>query len=448
MIDFEKSLIYQESLKIMNSPNISQFRWECEFIVKGKSFFPFRFLDEDLTRDYNGNVSDDRQIRVMFPYGEWYKDILPNIDDIIVHIKKIPVNTVNGNNSEASTIIDVLRAVYIDTATPHMKDTHPDNMSFDGANLTKLGTFYFQLLDPAFEQIRARTLGVILKNVTMREALRLILSKESKKINVPAASGIRAVDVVMPANTVVYDHIIIPDGTPLLAIPQYLQIKCGGVYSSGMGFYLQKGIWYVYPEYDVTRFSTELKTLTIYNVPANKLPQIETTYRTTANQVIILCTGEMQLLDDRDDLQYNHGNGARFVDARKITEGFGTYKVGKYKVTRTDNASEFVAWDRKSTNNNAMVSGTRITSNSFNEYAKLSRRNVMHLRVVWENANIDLLYPGMPVNFIYTYQDTQREVKGTLSFVQAITTGTGGTLINSAHTTHAVLTVLIEAFNV
>lgn len=444
MVVFEQTLMYQEVMRVFEQqvPNIFQIK--CELLVNGQTYEPWRLMSLDTMRDYNRNSADDMQITLSMSPGVWHRDILPYVDDLLVNLTITPLYKDGQQNSNALPTIRQYRGVYIDEAQKHMRGSHADNVNFDSMDLSTMKDYYIQLMEPVFEKLRARSLGVTLKECTMWDGLRLLLGKESKKASQDAKFGIKAVDVVKPINEKKYDHIIIPDGTPLLSIPQYLQVKCGGMYNSGAGFYLQHGIWYVYPEFDITRFNAEPRTLTIYNIPANKFPHVETTYRLTANQVIIIATGEMQLQDDSNQQQLNYGNGTRFTDGNNITEGFGEFKGGKYIVKRTDNASEFIAQERTTGINNAMVSKQRITSNPFNEYAALSRRQLMHVQIQWHNSNIDLLYPGMPVKFVYMHQDGQKEVTGNLAVAQAVMTGDGASTVNGNYTENAALTILVN----
>lgn len=444
MVVFEQTLMYQEVMRVFDKQVPNVFQIECSLIINNQIYTPWRLMNIDLTRDYNRNNADDMQISISMSPGIWQRDILPYTDDLLVNITTTPLYKDGQQNTNAIPTTRQYRGIYIDETQRHMRGSHADNISFSSMNLTNMKTYYIQLLEPVFEKIRARSLGVTLKETNMWDAVRLLLGKESKNASNDAKFGITAVDVVKPINDKIYDHIIIPDGTPLLAIPQFLQIKCGGMYNSGCGFYLQQGKWYVYPEFDITRFNIEPRSLTIYNVPENKFPHVETTYRLTANQIIIIATGEMQVQDDSNQQQLNYGNGTRFADSNNITEDFGKFKNGKYNVARIDNASEFITIERPTGINNAMVSKQRITSNPFNEYAALARRQVMHVQVQWHNSNVDLLYPGMPVKFIYMHQDGQKEIIGNLSVVQSLKTGDGASTVNGNYTENAALTLLVN----
>lgn len=441
----ENTPIIDEVRKVLASTEAAAWNWECEFISGSARVKPFRILSIDLVRNYNLNYGDEIQLSVLFPEGDFNTLIVPNLDGLEVTLKRSPI-IVNDTtaNKEKNSEVQRYRALMIDNPTPYLKGATPNNVDNAGANLNRFTTIYFQLLDRTIEQLRGISVGGIYHNTTNGEVLRTVLGRESKKINVANELAVKGVDMVAPNNTTVKQQIIIRHGIPLIDLPTYLQLECGGIYSAGMGYYLQRGIWYIYPEFDTTRFKKELKTLTIYNVPPNKFPNVEHTYRTTANQLIIIATGKLKHKDDSDNLMTNLGNGVRFTNADKVIENHGSFDNGKVTVSRVKNNSEFTAFTRATGLNQAPISDARITSNPFNEYSKLARRNCSHIQLVWENSDQSLIYPGMPCKLIYENDGGIAETEGVINQVHHFTTGEGSSLVNSRYVTHSTLTILIK----
>lgn len=439
----ENTPIYDEVNKILAGTEAVSFKWECEILAGKNKVVPFNIETVDIVRDYNGSYSDDIQISMLIPEGDFNKLILPFLGAIEVVLKKTPIAFgAEQNNPNINIEVQRYRGVYLDKPSTHIKGATPDNVDVEGANLNGFKKVKFQLMDMVIEQLRGRIVGGLFKKTTTANVLRVLLGAESKKLDVTSEVSIKGVSMVDPSNTTVRSVIDVKP-IPLIDLPLYLQSKCGGIYSADVGFYLQKGMWYIYPRLDITRFTKELKTLTIINVPSNKLPGVERTFRTTGNQVIVLCTGSLKHIDDSDTLQLNEGSGVRFTDANKIMDGFGKYEDGKYSVTRAENNSEFIAFDRPTGINKVMVSEKRITSNPFNEYAKLARRNCSHIFLVWENSNESLIYPGMPCKLIYEDNGIVKETEGIVNQAHHYMTGQSSSLIDSRYSFSTALTLLV-----
>lgn len=441
----ENTLLYNEVLAIQAQTDFTYYNWTCNIIVGDKTISPFKLINVDMMRDYNHDYSDSIGIEVLLPMGVLHKDIMPFRTNIIVELIKTPVTPVsNGPDKDKVSETQKYRGTLKDYSSPNMKGATPNNVDWDAADLAGLLNVKMQLSDLAIEQIRLRSVGGVFKNCNPAKLLRLLLDKESKKISIPAEMAIKGVDLVEPSNAAVYNHIVIPDGISLVDLPVWMQVNGNGIYSSGMGYYLQKGMWYIYPEFDTTRFTKEPKTITILNIPPNKMPNVEKTYRITANQLIVISTGDLRHYDASEGPIMNEGNGVRFTNANNVVDGFGNFDNGKFTVSRTKNNSEFIGINRDSGINRAMVSDRRITSNPFNEYSKIAARNCEYVQCVWENSNESLIYPGMPAKIVYENNGNVEERMGKISYAQHFVSSQGQTMIENRQLTSSVLTIIIS----
>jgi hypothetical protein len=444
MADIEQTLIGEE-IRLITGDGAKPIynKWECDLLAGGVTLRADRVLDINIDRDYHGNYADVIIIDLLVPAGAFRTKIEPFDSTLEVLLWKMPYheNSPHGNTS-AKVQTQRYRATIIEDGVHKLKTATPDNYSSSGADLSGFTMIHLQLMDSAIEQLRMKTVGGIFRDEVPANVLRNVLGSESVGLQ-SSGEGIRGVDLVEPSNKTPSPHLIIPHGTPLVQLADYIQAWCGGIYSTGMGCYLQKGLWYLYPEADLTRFNKPHKSLTLINVPSNRLPSIERTYRETPNQVIVLGTGDIKHFDNVEKVALNEGNGVRFTDGSKIMSGFGTYKNGEYVIERGTNTSEFLANERETGLQKVGTSPARITTNAFNEYSKLAFRQVTYVQMEWQNSNDSLIYPGMPVKLVYESKGIVKSTMGVMFRAQHFITGDGNTMVNSNHRCTSILTVLI-----
>ncbi len=271
-----------------------------------------------------------------------------------------------------------------------------------------------------------------------------MLTKESATAKVDKARKVKGVDMVTASNKKARDHIIIPHGLPLVSLPEYIQKRCGGIYSAGLGYYLFNDYWYIYPCFDVTRFNKAQKTLTVINVPSNRFPGIERTYRKDGNNLVIIATGEVKFRDDSNTQQLNSGNGVRFTDAGNLLKGFVKTAGNKTIASRASNNSEVISVERENGNNNVQLSDKAINSNPYVEYSKLARRQGSVISFVWENSNPILLFPGMPVRVMYLDGGDIKEVYGVSLKAHDYTHARDEGMVSKRYLTHTMLSVFVK----
>jgi len=441
----EATLIQSEIDRIINEKaKPISFFWSAVVHANGNDYPLFAIESIDFIRDYNEEITDSIDVTGMISPGTLQVDISPFSSNLEITLTKVTTNE-SGEEEVIGETIQKERylAKLKDGPSQAMSGTVNGNISKDNANMGGMVKVSFQLLNETLEQLRMVIVGGIYKNCTTGNVLRALVGGESKRVKSTMGTAVKGVDMVKPNNETVRDHVIIPHGVKLLGLPAYLQEKCGGVYSAGMGFYLQNGLWYIYPKLDVNRFNTSAKTLTIIVVPENKYPGISRTYRETANQVIFLSTRGISHWDDSEDQQLNFGNGVRFTDANNIMEGFGETEGNKFTVTRKNNANEVILGERENGVNRAMMSSTPITANPFVEYSKMARANCEHLQVTWESANENLLYPGMPCRVVYANHEEITESYGCVLAAQYYIQRAGETLTSKRHMISGTVTVVL-----
>lgn len=274
--------------------------------------------------------------------------------------------------------------------------------------------FSVQLLEPCFESVSIRTVGGVFRKANGINLIKTLLTNFSTDDEVDAITSVRGVDVVEGFNEQETEQIIIPHMTPLTKAISIINENCGGVYPTGFSYFLQNNLWFIFPPYDITRFNKTNRTITIVNLPKDRLPGIEKTYFNSSTKLIVLSTRDSKVIDNREAKTFNEGSSLRFVDASKLFDSFGTVEDNKFKVNASQNVNEMTLGTRADNMNVLRASGTRITSNKNVELSKLAMSKGFYIQLIWENSDDSLLHPGMPAKVLFLKDNQPASATGVL----------------------------------
>lgn len=438
--------LQQELDKVLDAgPTDSHYYWDCEIHTPSEIIPAELVISMDIIRDYDKAYSDDVRVEVRMFRGPYLHRVVPHRNNLQIVLRKHPLGENVDVDSAGKPLVTMrMRALLEDDRNPMVEGNNEQLGSESTANHTDLETVRFQLLDLAVEKLRLKTTGTIFKKTVPGKALQALLGKVSEGLGVPAAAEIKGVDLVEPDNNSEREHVIIPQGTKAINLPSYVQRHCGGVYYKGMGYYLQAGIWYVYPRFGIDRFSKTKRTLTVVSLPRNRYPYLDRTFVKDGSKVIILSTGGVKVHDDSERLQLNQGNGVRYVAANRMFEDIVEVDDNKAVIAKEDRAAEFLIQQRTDKQNTAYFSEERITDNHCYQSSLLSRRAGSHIELVWENSQPDLVFPGMPVRYMFEAKDEVRIVEGVVNQAHHFITNTAQGAQNSRHRTISNLVLFVE----
>lgn len=406
-----------------------QYKAKIRIGETGDEIEPMDVTYIDVGRDYHTNLSDVIRIGLSMGRGTFDSKVYPYRESLTVSIYKYPLyeNETAENENEYETYI--YRAVVFDDASGTIAGDTPFSATPDILDRHSIEDYDFQLVDRAVEQLRFIGVSGIYHDITPGDCLKGLLTIACTQITgLSIDEEILGVDMVEPSNTTIRRHCVVDQVKSATSLAKYMQEEEGGVYSFGMGSYIQNKLWYIYPQYHLKRFSEEVKTLTVLNIPKDQMPGIERTYFTDGSKVIVISTGETIHKDDSESRQMNEGNGMRFAVGSSMvpySRGPLDYKI-PFRTIRPDkdsfistavrkkNTEEVIFTPRKDGFNFTPVIDKRITDNPYHEESKVCMRFGGHVFATWENSDPDLLYPGMPVKYMYMENEELVELNGIL----------------------------------
>lgn len=444
MNTYETSTLVNEAVSIVNSDADNEaWFYEARIVIGNKYVEAYKVIDIDILRDYGVSFADKTVIELALPAGTFLKDILPYKEDLKIELTNHPLSTQFGRKKNSTITVKTYRATLIQTESPETASSNPlAKLSAEAINQMGIRRVQFQLQDIAMEQLRLIQMGTIVRQATPTALVKGLITQGSRLINVADEHAIKGVTMVEADNDEVQQHSIIPHGTRLVDIPDMVQNKLCGIYSSGLGFYLQDSMWYLWPLYNLARFDSNARKVTIILIPEDRFPGLEKTYRTTANQLIILITGGSNHFDDTEAQLTNHGNGVRYADNRKLLEGFGKVKGNKVVAHRSNNGSEFVGVERASGLNH--VATVKSSNNIYRETSALAARKGSKMLAIWQNSNPDLITPAMACQVIFERNGLPVTLAATIVGTHTYVSTVDGTLNNQRHLTNTALSLFVD----
>lgn len=412
---------------------------------------PMKLMTLDIVRDYVANMSDTGYVTFKMDLGMYLYDIYPYRENLEISIDIVPYTETQDTVGPTAT---KLTYRYKAVILPNEGDKYNfdvDSKKDDDKIVAKeILDVQFQLMDRSIEPLRIKTMYGIYRSVTVEDLLRSTIVHECSQILIDSKPCIDSIDIVSPDNTKVYPNIVIPHGTDVVELPTILQRKLTGVYTAGLGSYLQyygnKHIWYIYPLYNTDRSTIKDDIAMIYDVPSQVIREVDKSYTLVGKQLKILANGTKNYIDDGESSLMSHGSGFRMSDAGSIMKKpIRILEDGTISGDRARQNYETVGQDRADGLNYAPVQQSP-SSNPFSEYSKVLSRSVSRLDFTWTNSDPSLIYPGMTCKLIKYRDDKLIELNGTIVFSQSYTALQGDNINNDTYRTVTTLTLLIEPF--
>lgn len=408
----------------------------------------YRLESIDLVRDYVGNIGDVVQVEFKMPLGEYMIRLYPFRTNLEFTIKRILLTDDSVKKIEDTRIVTTrYKAVFLTDENPNMTGREHEHLDINTLNNLDIVQVKLQLLNRSLEFIRIRMTHGVFRQVTQKRLIHNLLAGESLKVQIDGRPSIDGINIVEPDNNEIKKNVIIPSSTVVTAIPSFLQEKMGGVYSTGIGNYLQtfggRLLWFVYPTWNTKRFTTTKDDRIIfYAMPEGRYSAMDRTYLTNGGVTKVLVTGTRRYKDSADIDYMNQGSGFRMADARAFMKKPVAITVEGPMARRANLNTEVAAEARKDGLNYAP--GVTASSNPFKHYSKINARNIAQIDVVWEHADPELIYPGMPCKYVFLDEGRPVELNGTVGQVQAVTQlqgiGTGA----QTYMTNCAVTLLCE----
>ena len=421
---FEATSVWSEVKDIIDKTTDPQlYEYKGTVHTEKEDFAVWDLSSIEIVRDYLNSVAETGKIIFRLGLGDYVRRFFPYRNNLEFTLKRIPLGD-GGLPSKNKTILVVrYKVIFNPSQNPQVGGSELETYDSEDLNVSDFVEVHVEVLDRSMEPLRIKTTGGAYNAVNNTTLIHSLLGGESMKVLVDGKPAVQALDLVPPDNNEVIPRVIIPHGTKITALPTYLQHSISGVYNRGIGTFFQmyngKKTWFVYPVYDAQRFDGADKKVVFYVVPQEKLPQLDKSYREVANILKVAVTAQRKYSDNAELAMMNEGSGYRMSDARAFMKKPILIKEDGPVATRTQLNHEVVTKERSDNLNYAPMEMNGPSLNPYVQRSVVVARNMAQVDLVWENANPELIYPGMPCKYVYISQDKPISLKGTVLFVHA-----------------------------
>lgn len=429
--------------EITEFPRPSHFIYEVEFYIGNElKFKPYSTVNCDFTENYRDEIGATVILTVAMSRGDYMRHVYPNRDkQISIKLRK------KFTNTNSNVLIDELKGL-VTTYRAFCHDLKDQNLQAapNVDNDLAIANYKFELIETNLYDFRTRKCGGVFPHVDKIDLIKFLYHKAAMDI----PENLRSLGVTADKANVDQKRkqLVIPNGTPLINLPKYIQDEEGGIYNHDIAnfFSTYKKRWYIFPTFNTARHEECLHAMEIYLTPPNLTGMLDRTWmyeEDAKRKLSIVSTGNFQAEDNQVFNFLNQGNGVQFLKADELLDEFSTVDANKVTVG-TKHRAGFLLKERDDSNQVVNYTARKVTNNVAKAMSGLSRRGGMYISVVWTHSRPDLVVPGMPVTIFY---NTESEVLTKIGLVhEAINTETRvqANMINETMFSTTVLIIWVD----
>lgn len=409
--------------KVFNSKDpLPMYTYQGQVHTEEEDIDITNILSLDVNRDYVNKVGDVIWVKFQLPMKDYMKKFYPYRNNLELTLtRQDMLGGQFGADENKPETIERYKAVYIPNKNLNAEIDTVMTLDDHTLNNRPPVDVELQLLNRTLEPLRIKTISGVFSKLPREKFLRAVMAGETSRIMVDGKPGLDAMDIVKPHNEDDIQQLVLPSFTPVLSIPTYLQERHNGVYRNGIGSYFQtynkRRTWFIYPLFIDSRYEDPVPKLVIYGTSNIEHAGMDRTYLVEDKIAHIVVTGDRKYTDDGETGMMEHGSGMRQAKANTIMDKPHTDDLEKGPIgTRKENMVEFVGAERDDGLQYAPRTNRGISNNVFAEASLISMRMGARIDLVWHNSNSDLLYPGMPVKYMYLDDKDIKELYGVLLF--------------------------------
>lgn len=438
------ALILQDVRDIQADTKPVYFQYRLRFSINGTSLLVPIIDAIDIVADYINGFGDEIMVTCRVVDGDYATLIYPNRKSLTATLERTPLGTLTNSIDTSSNVNTIVYSATIDDRKdPNLEDTSTSRSQPLTDRQLNMKTIMVQLRELPLALLQHERVGNLYHNLSPADTVKLIVM--SKVSTMSLRKDARPLGVVLenPDVTGRMENVIVKQGVPLTDIAHYAQYSLHGIFNTGIGMYYHQRYWWVYPLFDSRRFTTtKYRTAVVYRVFSGSLPLTDRSYTITENQIRIIATGGINANDSEDINYEQEGNGIRYANADTLFDSFVTNSQGRSTAERAGLMNEFITSERPNGRTVAPIGPARV--NRCRYLSELAARKSQIVQFKWDLARDDILYPGMPIKFIYDNGDAILNKQGQIAAVEYFIKPLGSGITNNRYQITAYVTSYVQ----
>jgi hypothetical protein len=373
-------------------------------------------------RDYTENIGDYIEVQLSIPMGTF-------IYDVYDYLTNIEVTLIFNKQKNNVTNIERYKAVYLLDKNKAI----PNNINYnkDDLNNQMPLSVTLQLLDRSVETLRIKTTQgnfdkVVNKNTfsDIASFFKSIISEQANKILVeskPILDGIHIEDV---DNKDSLKSVTIPSKTRVIEIPKLILEKNIGVYTGGIGVYVQKFTTdfkefkkyiFIYSLFNSKKYDTSDHKVIFYSPVNNSASSHNYSYKYEDNILKVLTLSITNIEDAKESRLMSYGSGFRLSNANSYMKKPVIITDKGIRFKKDQLVTEIVSKERADGLNFAVNKG--VGSNQFSVMSEILERDGSYVDIQVNNLDADLIPPGAKCKIMYEGKEDIDEIYGVIHSV-------------------------------
>lgn len=241
-MEFSQTTLGAELELIQREGVDSYYAYDAVFVTEREEIPALTVISRDVIRDYRKAITDEVLLKVAVQWGQYLHRVLPFKENL-----KLTLTRRTLSHSGVEVTDSVLEQTYLarlplESETGMLADS-PETSSEYASDLTGIRIVQVQLQEEAFDQIRTEIVGGVFRDSRPYDILLSLLTQSMQNMDIDQENAIRGINAIEPSNQTKRSNTVLPHGIPLVQVADKLQTQYGGIYSTGIGCYLQKDMW-------------------------------------------------------------------------------------------------------------------------------------------------------------------------------------------------------------
>lgn len=442
MVDITAGPLVMEINRIKNNKLHRTIYTHIEIYAGPNVVEAHQMIRDDRHSDFENNYRDQRTITLALSLGDAVELIGPYQDDLKIML------TTYTDSDEDEKVSTMYRAYLRDDIPRNMiSATQPVLDNRETSNRAGIINLSFAINLIVVEYLDNISIGTVIRPAPPFSILKTMMKVYLDAVNLTEDDRIKSISMYEASNFESRIQTPIPQNTRLVDLPDLLQNTYGGIYSTGLGFYLHNRELHFWPTYDLVREKYNQKYLHVILGGSVHSSLIDKTYLVEGNVISIIGVAPISILDDTLGAVNNEGDSVRYMDGRKVLNNSGSAVNNVFSSERATVNTELTAAKTRQSISIIRQSKSRITSNIYFELSKIAKRGVVRVSITWRFSNPDLIIPGMLVKLFYHRDDEVRETQGSVASISSLTSTTKEGMISKDMGTNSVLVIMIDRYD-